>query len=164
MFSKDLSSHLSHLRVVLTVLLDNKLYAKRSMCVFGCVEVEYLKHLISGQGVRTNPRKTEAIMQWPVPTSVKALRGFLGLTGDYRKSVKDYDLIVAPFTAPLKKDSFQWSSQAKLAFHTLKQAMSQPPVLALLDFTKSFVVECDASGISLGAILRQNHRPLAFHS
>ena len=103
-------------------------------------------------------------MQWPVPTSVKALRGFLGLTGDYRKSVKDYDLIVAPLTAPLKKDSFQWSSQAKLAFHTLKQAMSQPLVLALLDFTKPFVIECDASGISLGAILRQNHRPLAFHS
>ena len=106
------------------MLLDNKLYAKRSKCVFGCVKVEYLKHLISGQGVRTNPRKTEAMMQWPVPTSVKALRGFLGLTGDYRKSVKDYDLIVAPLTAPLKKDSFQWSAQAKLAFNTLKQAMS----------------------------------------
>ena len=124
MFSKDLSSHLSRLRVVLTVLLDNKLYAKRSKCVFGCVEVEYLKHLISGQRVRTNLRKTEAMMQWPVPTSVKALRGFLGLTGYYRKFVKDYDLIATPLTALMKKDTFQWSARAKLAFHTLKQAMS----------------------------------------
>ena len=62
-FSKDLSSHLSHLKVVLTVLLDNKLYAKRSKCIFGCVEVEYLGHLISGQVVRTDPKKTEAMLQ-----------------------------------------------------------------------------------------------------
>ena len=109
-FSKDLSSHLSHLRVVLTVLLDNKLYAKRSKCVFGFVEVEYLGHLISSQGVRTDPRKTEAMIQWPVPTSVKALRGFFGLTGYYRKFVKDYGLIAAPLTALLMKDSFQWSA------------------------------------------------------
>ena len=146
------------------MLLDNKLYAKRSKCVFGCVEVEYLSHLSFSQGVRTDPRKTEAMLQWPIPTSVKALRGFLGLTGYYRKFVKDYCLIVAPLTALLKKDSFQWSAQAKLAFNTLKQAMSQPPVLALPNFTKPFVVECDASSIGLGAVLIQNHRPLAFHS
>ena len=163
-FSMDFSCHLCHLRVVLTVLLDNKLYAKRSKCVFGCVEMEYLGHLISGHGVRTDPRKTKAMLQWPIPTSVKALRGFLGLTSYYRKFVKDYGLIAAPLTALLKKDSFHWSTQVDLAFNTLKQAMSQPPVLALPNFTKPFVIECDALGTSLGAILMQNHMPLAFHS
>ena len=63
----------------------------------------------------------------------------------------------------LKKDAFQWSTQAELAFKALKQAVSNPPVHALLDFSKHFMVECDASGISIGAILMHCHKPLAFH-
>ena len=163
-FSSDLAAHLVHLRQVLTVLLDNHLFAKRSKCVFGCLEVEYLRHLISGQGVRTDLKKIEAMVNWPVPTSVKALGGFLGLTSYYKKFVKDYGAIAAPMTTLLKKDSFQWSLQAALAFQTLKQAISQPPVLALPNFTKPFVIECDASRVGLGAVLMQNQRPLAFHS
>ena len=84
------------------------------------MEVEYLGHMIFGQGVRTDPKKIEAMMQWPIPTSVKALKGFLGLTGHHKKFVKDYRLIAAPLTTLLKKDSFHSYAQAELAFNTLK--------------------------------------------
>ena len=92
-FSSSVEEHVSHLRVVLTVLLDNQLYAKQSKCVFRCGELEYLGHLILGQGVRIDPKKTKAMQNWLVPTSVKALRGFLGLTGYSRKFIKDIGLL-----------------------------------------------------------------------
>ena len=101
MYSSSIEQHVSHLQMVLTMLLDNQLYAKQSKYVFGCEEVEYLGHLILGQGVRIDPKKTDAMQNWPIPTSVKALRGFLGLTGYYRKFIKDYELIAAPLTALL---------------------------------------------------------------
>ena len=140
------------------------MYAKQSKCVFGCGKVEYLGHLISGQGVRAEPKKTEAMQQWLVPKSVKALRGFLGLIGYYRKFIKDYGTIAAPLTGFLKKDAFPWNAQVDSAFVSLKQAVSSPPVLVLPNFSKPFVVECDASSSGIGAVLMQDHRPLAFHS
>ena len=148
-YSKDLADHVSHLKLVLETLVNYQLYAKQSKCVFACKEVEYLGHLISSEGVKIDPRKTAAMQQWPIPKIVKALRGFLGLTIYYRKFVKGYGLIVAPLTALLRKDSFIWTFEASHAFQLLKNAMTNPPVLALPDFTKPFVVECDASRLGI---------------
>ena len=86
-YSQFVDAHLSHLRTILEVLLSHQLFTKQSKCVFGCSEVEYLGHIISGEGVKADPKKISAMVQWPILDFVKALRGFLGLTGYYRKFI-----------------------------------------------------------------------------
>jgi hypothetical protein len=162
--SRTMEDHLQHLRVTLEVLRTNQLYAKQSKCKFGCLEVDYLGHLILAEGVRAEPQKLKAMLDWPQPKSLKALRGFLGFTGYYRKFVQNYGSIAAPLTQLLKKNSFSWGEEAAVAFEHLKKAVTTPLVLALPDFSKPFVIECDACGKGIGVVLMQNHHPIAYFS
>ena len=86
-YSKGLKDHLNHLRAILEVLRKNELHANRKKCSFAQSRVDYLGHIISGDGIEVDPEKIRAIKEWPIPVNVREVRGFLGLTGYYRKFV-----------------------------------------------------------------------------
>ncbi|CAA0843123.1 Uncharacterized mitochondrial protein AtMg00860, partial [Striga hermonthica] len=161
-YSKSWGEHLGHLRVVLEILEANSFHIKPSKCSFGQMMVEYLGHFISHEGVKVDPRKIEAMVDWPKPTSHTQLRGFLGLTGYYRKFVKDYGTIAKPLTEMTKKGGFTWTEASEEAFGKLKEAMTTTPVLAMPRFDVLFEVHTDASDIGIGAVLVTEGRPLAY--
>jgi hypothetical protein len=163
-YSETWADHLRHLRAVFSELRRHRLFIKRSKCAFGEVKVAYLGHVISAEGVAMDSTKVQAIRDWPVPRSVRALRGFLGLAGYYRKFVLNYGAVAAPLTALLKKDGFTWTDAAAYSFDALKAAVTSAPVLAMPDFAKPFTVECDASTHGFGAVLIQDGHPIAFFS
>jgi hypothetical protein len=121
-----------------------------------------LGHLVGKAGVRVDPKSIEAMQDWLHPKTLKSLCGFLGLTSYYCKSIKNYGNITTPLIALLKKNSFTWTPTVAQAFETLKMAMCTTPVPMLPDFTKTFVLECDASGEGIGVVLMQEGQPLAF--
>lgn len=160
--SKEL--HLEHLGQVFSILAEHQFYLKSPKCSFCQFKIDYLGHIISNGMVAPDPSKVQAVLDWPVPKNVKALRGFLGLSGFYRRFIRGYAAIAQPLTTLLKKDSFQWSDVAQNSFEQLKLAMAQAPVLALPNFAEPFILQTDASGHAMGAVLLQEKHPIAFFS
>ncbi|XP_024955833.2 uncharacterized protein LOC112498625 [Citrus sinensis] len=142
-YSRTWTEHLQHLRNVL---------------------VDYLGHLISLEGVAVEPAKIKVVMDWPIPSSSRGVRGFLGLAGYYRKFIRGFGELAAPLTRLLTKEIFLWTQEASAAFVQLKHALTSPPVLRLPDFTQPFVIESDANNKGIGAILTQQNQPVVFFS
>lgn len=163
-YSSDLFDHVRHLDVVFRVLRENAMYLNNNKCQFAQDRVEYLGHLISAAGVDVDPEKLRAMLEYPAPTNLRELRGFLGLTEYYRRFVANYGSLAASLTQLLLIGRFRWSYEANEAFDRLKDTMMTLPVLALPDFTQTFIIECDASGTGLGAVLMKNQRPIVYYN
>lgn len=163
-YNANWDDRVGHVMQVLECLEKNAFYLKPSKCLFGQNTIDYLGHFVSKQGVTADPAKVEAMVSWPIPKTIKQLRGFLGLTGYYRHFIKHYATIAAPLTDLLQKDSFVWSEEATKAFEALKSSMTTTPVLRLPNFSIPFVMETDASNTRIGTVLMQEEQPVAFFS
>ncbi|KAD7477187.1 hypothetical protein E3N88_00323 [Mikania micrantha] len=163
-YSPLIEQHMDDLQTTLTLVVKHQFYAKLSKCCFGQAKVSFLGHIVSREGVQVDQDKISAVESWPVPTNVKEVQGFLGLTGYYRRFVRHYGLIARPLTCLTKKDGFHWNDEAQAAFLKLKQALILAPVLRLPNFSSPFVVESDASSEGVGAILIQDDHPIAYFS
>jgi hypothetical protein len=147
---------------VLHLLSQHQLFLKQSKCAFGALEVEYLVHIVGKVDIKVYPKNIEAMQDWNHPKTLKILHGFLVLTCYHRNFVKNYGNIATPLTTLLKRNYFTWTPTVSQAFQTLNIVMCTTLVLALPDFTKTFVLEFDSSWKGISVVLMQEGQPLAF--
>ena len=162
--------HLLRFEKVFIRLQENNLIIKLQKCHFGLPHVSFLGHVVSGDGIQTDPAKTSSIATWRLPQNISQLRGFLGLAFYYRRFIKDFRKIASPMTAMLEKDkAFIWTDEGKRAFTEIKHFLTNPPILAYPDFSATFILDTDASDLGIGAVLSQKGKddlenPIAYYS
>ena len=171
-FGNTFQEHLDRLERVLIRLGENGLKLNPKKCSFCQEEVRYVGHIVSAEGISTDPEKIEQVKNWPRPQSPEDVRRYLGFCGYYRRFVKDFSKVAKPLTdllpAPTKKKRgkkktpepnsarrWKWGHEEEAAFQNLKDCLTSPPILAFADYTKPFELHCDASGLGLGSVLYQ---------
>jgi hypothetical protein len=163
-YSRTMDEHQSHLSQLFKVLDQERFYGNLDKCEFFTNQVTFLGYLVSEQGIKVDEKKVQAIRDWPVPQSIQQVRSFHGLAYFYRRFIKNFSTIVSPMTEVTRFKTFTWTPQAQRAFDEIKQQSSSTSVLALPCFQEVFEVECDASGVGIGAVLSQLNRPIAYFS
>jgi len=164
-YSKMEEEHAEHLKIVLQVLKDKKLYAKLSKCEFWLNEVSFLGHVISGSGIAVDPSKVDAVSQWETPKSVTEVRSYLGLAGYYHGFIEGFSKLALPLTQlTCKGKAFVWDVQCENNFNELKQRLTTTLILILPKSGEPFVVYCDASKLGLGGVLMLDNKVVAYAS
>ena len=156
-FSRSFEEHVDHLRQVFDRLRQAGLKLQPKKCTFGQTEVKYLGHIVSKDGVATDPDKIKLVKDYPIPTKVSEIKSFMGFVGYYRRYIKDFCKIADPLTnLTRKKVPFVWDEKCNRAFETLKEKLMEPPILAYPRFDGTeFILQTDASYTGLGYILAQ---------
>ena len=177
--SPSVEIHRHHLRLLMERLRERQLVVKGSKAQLYQEEVQFLGHTLSTSGLAPQTEKVKAVLDWPLPKNLTELRGFLGLAGYYRKFIHRFADKSKPLNDLTKKDvSFptpdSWTEEQLQAFETLKSALTTSPVLALPDYAGAmsgkspFLVQTDASGSAMGAVLMQDqgngYQPICFAS
>ncbi|KAL9252656.1 Retrovirus-related Pol polyprotein from transposon 297-like protein [Drosera capensis] len=159
-YSRD---HQEHLRTTLKTLRENELYAKFKKCEFWLTEVAFLGHVISGAGVKVDPKKIEAVTEWSRPSNVTEVRSFLGLARYYRRFVEGFSKIAMPLSKLTRKSTtFDWTEKCEKAFQELKDRLTSAPILALPSGEEGFCIYSDASKQGLGCVLIQHDKVIAY--
>ena len=154
--------HIESLEKLFSRLRKANVKLSPKKCHFMMKEVDYLGHKLSGQGIHTSPKKVQIITNYPSPPTCKvpkkALLSFLGMISYYKKFIPNYSGITAclyDLTVPAR--SFEWSETHEQAFNECKRLLTSAPILATPDWTKPFVIHCDASKFALGCVLLQKY-------
>ena len=155
-FSRTVEEHISRLETILQKLIQAGLKLKPKKCFLFRKEVAFLGHVVSSEGVSTDPEKIRAIQEWKTPQDLTDVRSFLGLCSYYRKFVPHFSAIAKPLTKLTEKGQpFAWGEEQEKAWLQLKEKLLTAPVLAYPIPGVSFTVDCDASGYGIGAVLSQ---------
>ncbi|KAL5020815.1 hypothetical protein ScPMuIL_002102 [Solemya velum] len=162
-YSRTWEEHLSRLEAVFQRLRNYGLKLTPKKCHFAKTEVKYLGHVVSEEGIQTDPEKVSAVVNWPVPTSTKTVQQFIGFIGFYRRYIKGFSKISQPLHDLLKKQKngkrkyieFRWGEAQQKAFDDLKKKLTTAPILGYADFSLPFELHVDASSHGLGAVLCQ---------
>ena len=163
-FSESIEDHLQHLQLVLERLVEAKLKLKPSKCRFIRNQVEYLGHVITPEGLKTSPKLLEAVKKFPVPRNLREVRQYLGLCSYYRRFISQFAAVARPLHLLTRKGAdFRWCTECEQAFETLKRRLTEAPVLAYPQARKPFILETDASGGGLGAVLSQAQADTRVH-
>ena len=164
-YSKSKEDHERHLRLVLQVLEEKKLYAKLKKCEFWLDSVAFLGHVISKDGISVDPKKVEAVVEWTRPNNVTEICSFLGLAGYYRRFVEGFSHLAIPLTHLTQKGvKFEWSEECKQSFQELKRRLVSAPILTIPDGSGGLIIYSDASKKGLGCVLMQHGRVVAYAS